>query len=178
VLNNSCEQTITFVADSDAEKRIWLTEVSRTITSLIDPYLKKKRTLSFPSPAGHRLKALLFSRCLAFPPGSTRCRVTLTPLPSPRKRRRPAIMVRVRSVPVVGNGTAHTPRELSSPSFPPLLIVLFLTCCVHRSLCVKVGFGAYKDKFEDNRMTGKLLLSLTKLDLKTLHISKLGHRLR
>jgi hypothetical protein len=35
---------IVFVADSEAEKRMWLAEVGRTITSLIDPYLKKKRT--------------------------------------------------------------------------------------------------------------------------------------
>ncbi len=37
-------QMIVFVADSEAEKRMWLAEVGRTITSLIDPYLKKKRT--------------------------------------------------------------------------------------------------------------------------------------
>lgn len=42
----------------------------------------------------------------------------------------------------------------------------------------QVGFGAYQSIFEDNRINGKLLLSLTKLDLKTLRISKLGHRLR
>jgi hypothetical protein len=37
-------QTIIFVADTEAEKRVWLHEIGRTITSLIDPYLKKKRT--------------------------------------------------------------------------------------------------------------------------------------
>ncbi len=42
----------------------------------------------------------------------------------------------------------------------------------------QIGFGAYKREFEENRTTGKLLLSLTKLDLKALSISKLGHRLR
>jgi hypothetical protein len=99
VVKDSTNETIIFVADTEMEKRVWLHEIGRAITSLIDPYLKKKH-----------------------------------------------------------------PRSWSIYE-----VSLWLEM---------VGFGAYKVKFEESRITGKLLLSLTKLDLKTLHISKLGHRLR
>ncbi|ELR12152.1 SAM domain (Sterile alpha motif) domain containing protein [Acanthamoeba castellanii str. Neff] len=99
VVKDSTNEMIVFVADSEAEKRVWLAEVGRTITSLIDPYLKKKH-----------------------------------------------------------------PRSWSVYE-----VSLWLEM---------IGFGAYKSEFDENRITGKLLLSLTKLDLKALSISKLGHRLR
>ncbi len=43
---------------------------------------------------------------------------------------------------------------------------------------MQIGFGEYKKVFGESKITGKLLLSLTKLDLKTLTVNKLGHRLR